>query len=269
MEQSSILLKEIGLTEYETKSFLTLLQLGIATAEQISETAGIPLPRVYDTLVELQKKGFVLISKGRPKKFKPNSPKRAFKNFIESKKNEQEKEIKYLKATVKNLENILSKVETIKIREADWGLWSIEKRRNIGSILDEQKEMSKKEILIFSGDLSWLGEAMKIIKQAIRKGVKIKTIVHEPENEELKKNIKMAKKIGMKVKSGYKGLMRGHIIDNKIVSIAIKQTEKGLNIVGQGRPGSDSLDRYELMTSDNPILVKTLRENFDFWWKSL
>jgi len=81
MEDEAILLKEMGLTEYETKSYLTLLKLGIATAEQISEAASIPLPRVYDTLVELQKKGFVLISKGRPKKFKPNPPKKALKNF--------------------------------------------------------------------------------------------------------------------------------------------------------------------------------------------
>ncbi len=264
-----MLLKEMGLTEYETKSYLTLLKLGIATADQISETASIPLPRVYDTLVQLQKKGFVLISKGRPKKFKPNPPKRALKNFIENKKNEYDLELRYLKDTVKKLEAALSKVRPIQLREREWDLWSTERRKNIGNILDQQKEMAKKEILIFSGDLSWVSETQKIIKGAIKKGVKIRAVAHEPENKESIKNIRLAKKNGIKVKIGYEGLMRGHVIDNKVASVAIKQTSDGLNIAGQGTPGSDSYDRYELMTSDNPILVNMIKENFEFWWKNL
>jgi len=70
MEKIEELLRDFGLTEYEIKAFVTLLKLKVATAEQISEVGNIPLPRVYDTLSELKNKGFVLISKTRPKRFK-------------------------------------------------------------------------------------------------------------------------------------------------------------------------------------------------------
>ncbi len=263
------LLRDFGLTEYEIRAFTTLLKLKIATAEQLSEAGKIPLPRVYDTLTELKKKGFVLVTKTRPKKFRPISTEKALKNLIKIKKNGFEEKIKNLEKTAKDIVKTVSKIPTEKIEMKKEYLWSIEKRKNIANILDEQKEMAKKEILIFSGDMSWLTETMKIIKQSIKDGIKIRAVTYEPENKKWLKNIKLAKKIGIDVRTGYKGLMRGHIIDNKVVSIATKQSSKGLNVAGGGKPGSDILSRYELITSGNPILVKSLKENFEFWWKRL
>jgi len=268
MEAES-LLKEFGLTEYEIKAYLSLLKLDVATADQISNVGSIPLPRVYDTLVELQKKGFVLISKGRPKKFKPQEPKKALKNLIELRKSDFEKNIKSMEIDSKTIADVLSKVPIEMKVEKENEIWSTEKRSNVRNILDEQKEIAKEEILIFSGDLSWLPETTTIIKAAIKKGVKIRAMVHEPGSKEWSKNIKLARKLGISIRIGYKGLIRGHIIDKKIVSMAMKRSLKGLNIAGDGKPGLDTLDRYELLTSDNPILVEALKENFDFWWEKL
>jgi len=268
MEAENVL-KEFGLTEYEIKAYMSLLKLGIATADHISNLGNIPLPRVYDTLVELQKKGFVLISKGRPKKFKPQKPKKALKNLIELRKLDFEKNIKTMQNDSKNVVDILSKMPIEMKTEKKNEIWTTEKRSNVRNILDEQKEIAKEEILIFSGDLSWLPETVKIIKGAIKKGVKIRTMAHESKSKEWSKNIKLAKKIGINVKVGYKGLTRGHVIDNKIVSIAIKRNSKGLNIAGNGKPSLDTLDKYELITSDNPVLVEAVKENFNFWWEKL
>lgn len=267
--ESENLLKEFGLTEYEIKAYISLLKLGIATADQISNLGNIPLPRVYDTLTELQKKGFVLISKGRPKKFKPIDPSKALKNLIDFKKDEFEKNIKFLKNDVNKIAKELEVIQTVESGdEKKYDIWSIEKRSNIGKILDEQKKMAKKEILIFSGDMSWIKEIMPIIKQNIKKGVKIRAIVHKPETSQWSKNIKLAKKVGINVKTGYKGLMRGHIIDDNTVSIASKRPGSE-NTGRDGSPGSDIISKYELLTSDNPILVETFRENFEFWWGEL
>jgi sugar-specific transcriptional regulator TrmB len=269
MEKIEELLRDFGLTEYEIKAFVTLLKLKVATAEQISEVGNIPLPRVYDTLSELKNKGFVLISKTRPKRFKSTSPEKALENLIKIKRYNFDNNIKYLENNIKKIKNVVSEIEPVEFLESSDNFWSIEKRRNILEVLDEQKEMAQNEILMFSGDLSWLKETSKSFKNSIRKGVKIRVIAHEPEGEDNLKNIKLAKKIGIDVRIGYKGLMRGHVIDNKIASIAIKQTPKGVNIGGKGQPGSDSLNKYELITIDNPVLVNTLKENFEFWWKSL
>jgi sugar-specific transcriptional regulator TrmB len=274
MEKIEDLLREFGLTEYEIKAFITLLKLKIATAEQISDIGAIPLPRVYDTLVELKKKGFVLISKGRPKKFKSVSPEKALDNLIKIKKDDFDRGIDHLKENVRNIKEIIpdmkleDKPSQGRIEDL-FTIWSTEKRKNVRAILDEQKESAKSEILIFSGDISWIEEAASIIRGAIRKGVKIRAIVHEPENEDWKKNIETAKKMGIAIKTGYTGLMRGHVIDGSLVSIATKTSIAGLNVAGEGKPGSDSLNQYELITSDNPIMTKSFKENFEFWWKEL
>jgi len=270
MEEAENLLKNFGLTKYETRAYVTLLKLGIATAEQISNVGNIPLPRVYDTLVELQRKGFVLISKSRPKKFKAMLPQKALKSLIDIKKKNYDNKIKEMKNSTRNIIKILSKVQSVRTTEKrKYDLWSTERRKNITKTLDEQKKLAKKEILIFSGDMSWIKETMPTIKQTIKKGIKIRAITHEPKTDVWLKNIKLAKKIGIDIRTGYKGFMRGHIVDDKIVSIAMKQFGKELNIAGSGKPGSDILLKYELMTSDNPVLVKSLKENFEFWWNKL
>ena len=262
------LLREFGLTEYEIKAYMSLLKLGVATADQISNMGNIPLPRVYDTLVELQKKGFVLISKGRPKKFKPIDPKKSLKSLIDLKKKDFEKQIGSLKNDVNKIVKDLDNIQTVNSNQEKYDIWSTEKRSNIGKLLDQQKKMASKEILIFSGDMSWISEIMPIIKQSTKRGVKMRAIVHKPENKKWTKNIRMAKKAGINVKIGYTGLMRGHVIDDKTISIAIKQSDTEKNNMN-GEPGSDMLSKYELLTSNNPILVSMFKENFEFWWGKL
>ena len=101
--QPETLLRTFGLTEYEVKAYTTLIKLGFATAEQISEAGNIPLPRVYDTLIELQKKGFAFISKTRPKKFKPIDPEKALKTLLEFHRIEHNERLSKLKSTIPNL----------------------------------------------------------------------------------------------------------------------------------------------------------------------
>lgn len=270
MEEAKNLLRSFGLTGYEVKAYITLLRLGISTAEKLSEIGNIPLPRVYDTMEELQRKGFILVSKTRPKKFKPIPPKKSLKHFINIKKGQFEKRIKDLKSDIKKVEKAFSKIQPIELSEKEWTIWSARKRRNIGEILDKQKDMAKKEILIFSGDMSWISETSHIIKGVIKRGIKIRAIVHDPQSKESLKNIETAKKLKINVKTGYDGTLRGHLVDNEVAAIAIKTSGKGLNVeVGKGLPGSDSIQNYELMIFDNPILVFALKENFEFWWKNL
>jgi sugar-specific transcriptional regulator TrmB len=274
MERIEEILREFSLTEYEIKAFVTLLKTDTATAEQISEMGSIPLPRVYDTLVELKKKGFVLISKSRPKKFKAISPEKALQSLLKIKKDAFENNAKHLESNIENIKNFLPEIELNKKRDSNkeelFTLWSTERRINVVNLLNERLSNSKKEVYCFAGDLSWLSESIDTIKSALRRGVEIKIVCREIENtKEFMANISKAKKLGLKIKAGYTSNLRGNIIDGVSVSLAVKTSDKGVNIPEDGIPKNDTVRRYELITIENSLIASALKENFEFWWSKL
>jgi sugar-specific transcriptional regulator TrmB len=264
------LLKSFGLTEYESRAYVTLLSLGLATAEQLSKRGNIPLPRVYDTLTDLQRKGFVLISKARPKKFSPIQIDKAISNLLSNQKKEFEDKQTHLQEMMPEVKRMVSTIPKSNINESKWDIWTFDRKSNIVRILDEQKIQAKNEVLIFSGDMSWMIEISEIMRKIAKKGVKIKVLVADPRGiPQIEKNISDARKLGMQVKTGYTGLVRGHIIDSKIASINLEFSKHGLNIPGKGMPESEKEKSYEMLTFDNPILISVLKENFESWWNKL
>ncbi|PSQ56781.1 TrmB family transcriptional regulator [Halobacteriales archaeon SW_8_68_21] len=89
----SIYLHEMGLSEYEARAYLGVLQSGITTAKEISDAVGIPQSRVYDVLESLKSKGFVTVQPGRPKKFGPIKPELAINQYIQYKRSNLEDEL--------------------------------------------------------------------------------------------------------------------------------------------------------------------------------
>ena len=70
-------LRELGLTDYETRAYLALLQGGVLTASQVSENADVPYSKVYETLTSLERKGWIETEKGRPSRYYPKMPSEA------------------------------------------------------------------------------------------------------------------------------------------------------------------------------------------------
>ncbi len=77
-------LEFIGIKGYEARAYLTLLKLGAETAPKLAANAGIPLPRVYDVLKNLVRKGLVEVKAGRPRLYRALPPRIALKNYLQS-----------------------------------------------------------------------------------------------------------------------------------------------------------------------------------------
>ena len=69
-EQSIELLQQLGLKEYEAKSFVALSRLPQGTAKEISDISEVPRTRVYDSIRVLEQKGLVEIHHSNPKQFR-------------------------------------------------------------------------------------------------------------------------------------------------------------------------------------------------------
>ena len=67
-------LRELGLTEYETETYIALLSSGVLTASAVSEQSSVPYSKIYETLNALERKGWIEAERGRPSKYFPKSP---------------------------------------------------------------------------------------------------------------------------------------------------------------------------------------------------
>jgi sugar-specific transcriptional regulator TrmB len=76
-EDAKKVLRQVGLTEYETKTYLTLLERGVMTASEVSEYSGVPYSKVYETLNSLERKGWLEAERGRPSRYFPKAPSEA------------------------------------------------------------------------------------------------------------------------------------------------------------------------------------------------
>ena len=76
-DRAKRILRELGLTEYETRAYLSLLEKGATTASKVSEHANVPYSKIYETLNSLEKKGWIETKRGRPSRYYPKSPSEA------------------------------------------------------------------------------------------------------------------------------------------------------------------------------------------------
>ncbi len=76
-EEAKNALREAGLTDYETRAYMYLLQVGVTTASQISDETDVPYSKIYEVLNSLERKGWVKARTERPRQYYPKSPSEA------------------------------------------------------------------------------------------------------------------------------------------------------------------------------------------------
>ncbi|MFO7967268.1 MAG: helix-turn-helix domain-containing protein [Archaeoglobaceae archaeon] len=66
--------EDLGLSMYQSKALISLIQHGEAKASEISELSGVPRAKVYSVLDQLADTGLVDKKPGRPVKYRPKPP---------------------------------------------------------------------------------------------------------------------------------------------------------------------------------------------------
>jgi sugar-specific transcriptional regulator TrmB len=72
--QTEDTLKSLGLTPYETKCYLALLQRGTLTVPEVSTIAGVPRSNAYDALDKMMSKGICVSRPGNTKRYSASPP---------------------------------------------------------------------------------------------------------------------------------------------------------------------------------------------------
>ena len=97
-EKSRKSMENLGLTSYEIKVYLSLLEHGSMNASSISKKSGVPYSKIYEVLNGLEEKVWLESDSSRPQKFFPKSPSTA----LEALRIKKENEIMNNEAIIKN-----------------------------------------------------------------------------------------------------------------------------------------------------------------------
>lgn len=62
-------LKDLGLTEYQARAYLALLDLGVAPAKDVASLSRVPKSKIYSTLDQLHDKGLLRVVPEHPKRY--------------------------------------------------------------------------------------------------------------------------------------------------------------------------------------------------------
>jgi sugar-specific transcriptional regulator TrmB len=81
-------LGELGLSSYEEKGYRTLLSLGSATAQEVSEASGVPMGRIYDVLNGLDARDIVRSQSTEPTRYAAVDPETAVDRLLAERRRE-------------------------------------------------------------------------------------------------------------------------------------------------------------------------------------
>jgi sugar-specific transcriptional regulator TrmB len=71
------ILKLLGLSDYEIRVFIGLIENGSSNYSSIAKESKVPTGKIYQVLSALESKGFIEVSEGKPKQFTAVEPKKA------------------------------------------------------------------------------------------------------------------------------------------------------------------------------------------------
>ena len=134
-------LRELGLTDYETRAYLSLLERGVLTASQVSENAGVPYSKVYETLTSLERKGWIETGQGRPGRYYPKAPSEA----LATAKLQLEEKVRVWEKTISS--ELQPFYERREIREKP-DIWILRGEFSTIAKLREMLEKTKSELMV-------------------------------------------------------------------------------------------------------------------------
>lgn len=134
-------LRELGLTDYETRVYIALLEKGASTASQVSENSDVPYSKVYETLTSLERKGWIETERGRPGRYYPKAPSEA----LATTKMQVEERVKTWERTITT--ELQPLYERREIREKP-DIWILRGELSVVAKLREMLEKTKSELMI-------------------------------------------------------------------------------------------------------------------------
>lgn len=178
-ERTNKALKELGLTGYEIKAYISLLEFGTMTAAETSRRSGVPYSKIHEVLAGLEGKGWVESEHSRPSRFYPKSPSTALETIKMKLETERRR----------NEEHVMSELIPLYaqkgVREKP-EIWIVRGEFNIMTKVKETIQSCEKELMIAVPSI--LGNAPQYLRPMLinlkEKGISVKMLASGLTDEE-------------------------------------------------------------------------------------
>lgn len=244
-EKTRRALKEFGLTEYEAKAYVSLVESGALPASELSRVAGIPYSKIYEIIGNLERKGWVESEQGRPSKYYAKAPSTAlessrvrFETVLRSSESDALLELQplYEKKGVQEKPDI----------------WIVRGQDNILDKIRETLGRTRRELMVAMPVVpdQIVSLAIPLLGLLREKGVNVSVMVSETTGRETLKRLKGAAQIRTR-----ESLFGGGIISDadQIILLLGVEPEKGLTLA---------------ISSDHIGLVRFGKSYFEYLWES-
>ena len=238
-------LRDFGLTDYEVKTYVALVEAGPMAASELSTQAGVPYSKIYEIIGNLERKGWVETEQGRPSKYYAKAPSMA----LESSRIRIENNLKV------SLDDALGELQPLYERKdvkEKPDIWIVRGQNNILDKIKETLDRTKRELLV----------AVPVVPEAIvtlaapllsimrDRGVKVSILVTSSAGRDALKRLRSVADVRVREQ-----MFGGGIISDsdQIILLLGEEPEKGLTLA---------------ISSDHIGLVKFGKNYFEYLWEN-
>ncbi|MEX0862416.1 TrmB family transcriptional regulator [Nitrosopumilus sp.] len=169
----TVSLEEFGLSKYEAQAYVTLIAKGTISASELAYYSEIPRTKVYPTLLKLESKRLVIISKSKPIMCTAIAPEDAFDGII----HEQINKVNAMNTLISNLKK--ASEESRKSRGSEEKRYFHLSANNVLTQLQIMIEGSKSSIKIMTDQWGFglLAECKEQLLSVLRRNLDVKILV--------------------------------------------------------------------------------------------
>jgi sugar-specific transcriptional regulator TrmB len=169
----TVSLEEFGLSKYEAQAYVALVSKGTISASELAYYSDLPRTKIYPTLLKLESKKLVIISKSKPIMCTAIAPEDAFDSII----HEQINKVNAMNALISNLKK--ASEESRKSRGSEEKRYFYISANNVLEQLRMMIEGSKSSIniMVDQWGLGLLGECREQLLSVLRRNLEVKLLL--------------------------------------------------------------------------------------------
>ncbi len=169
----TVSLEEFGLSKYEAQAYVALISKGTISASELAYYSDLPRTKIYPTLLKLESKKLVIISKSKPIMCTAIAPEDAFDSVI----HEQINKVNAMNALISNLKK--ASEESRKSRGSEEKRYFLISANNVLEQLRMMVEGSKFSIniMVDQWGLGLLAECKEQLLSVLRRNLEVKLLL--------------------------------------------------------------------------------------------